>query len=213
MCVQSKKLFNVCAVWCGMVRCVAYGDASIAIHAHTFIGNKMKWNEMKCVNSNCGVLNKKKFSMYLFWLLLLLTYWRWKYLKAKCRTHTQFTLCCITSFRWLWANVYDTAICLRLWFNCQQHKYYLLIWSINIEEPPTHKHTHIAIALFELTLKSSSYLWSCSRFRLPLSIDLHQVGMDYPIRTPCCNKRSKTDFFSSLENDAVQIAFIWISED
>lgn len=40
------SLMYVCAIWNAFycVWCVVYGDASIAIHAHTFIGNKTEWN-------------------------------------------------------------------------------------------------------------------------------------------------------------------------
>lgn len=125
-------------------------------------------------------------SLYLFWfLLILLTYWRWKYLKAKCRgiiVYTHHTnVYCVALHHF---HEYDTAICLWLWFNWQKHTIeskqkhnFLLCWC-------TH-HTHI------LTLNSSAYLWSYSQFRLLLSIDLHQVGMDCPILTPCCKKNHK----------------------
>lgn len=200
MCVQSKKLFNVCAVWYGVVW---YGVWRMVMLQSLFMLTHLsviKWTEM-CV-FKLWRFEQKKFSLYLFWLLLLLTYWRWKYLKAKCRDiHSHIHNWYCVALHHFYG--YDAAICLRLWFNCQQYKYHLFIWSINIEEPPhSHAHTpkHIAITLFQLTLKSSSYLWSCSRFRLPLSINLHQVGMDCPIRTPCCKNQGKNIVFS-LECD------------
>lgn len=124
-----------------------FGDASFDRYSRSRL-SVIKWNV--CLFESCGGFSCRcvffLFS-YLNWLLLLLTYWRWKYLKAKCRdmywhTHKHtinmlFVLHYIISMS---VHKYDTAFCFfffrcsfvsGLWFDWRERKKTPFAWSVS----------------------------------------------------------------------------------